>query len=222
MKNKLINYFKSSAMISAIAIGIIGSALWEKIISPLSSFIFLQVLNISSKISETYTNNIYKSISKGFHEESSLLLLSCFLAIFLAYCFYTLIGASFAKNKYYHLYEKIHNPDYKSDKDKPIDLPSLKSKSKKLLFTSKILFIILIFLTLSYVVLFLYYFGRMTFINSSISKTLNNIEILSPYVSDYDYKMLKSKFHLIRNKLDYDALSSEIEDLLTTYSIILE
>ena len=68
----------------------------------------------------------------------------------------------------------------------------------------------------------MYTAGRASFINRSITKSLNNIEILSPFISDYNYKMLKSKFHLIKSKSDYDALNSEIEDLLKTYSIQLE
>lgn len=222
MKNKIFSYIKSSAIISALIIGIIGSALWEKVISPLSSFIFLQVLNLSSSISETFSDDIYKSVASGFHEEPSIMLLSLITGVFIALSVTILLHIFANKNEAQYLYEDIDEPTFDSDKNETYIIQKLKAKTKKLNHKSKILSIIISISTIFYIIFFFYVLGRITYINLTITKTLNNIEILSPYISDHDYKMMKSKFHRIQNKVDYDSLNSEIENLSTIYSISLE
>ena len=44
---------------------------------------------------------------------------------------------------------------------------------------------------------------------STVTRT--NIEIVSPYISDQEYKQLKSDFFLIKTKDDYDNLQKELE-----------
>ena len=51
---------------------------------------------------------------------------------------------------------------------------------------------------------------------------MNNIEIVSPYISDIEYKQFKSSFHLIENKEDYDNLYSQLERVAASYSIQLK
>lgn len=48
--------------------------------------------------------------------------------------------------------------------------------------------------------------------NKSVTM-LTNIEIVAPYISDHDYKQLKSDFYLIETREDYIALQSRIESI---------
>lgn len=41
--------------------------------------------------------------------------------------------------------------------------------------------------------------------------TLREIEIISPYISENEYRQLKSDFYSIENKNDYDSLLREIQ-----------
>ena len=49
--------------------------------------------------------------------------------------------------------------------------------------------------------------------------TLRNIEIVSPYVSDIEYKTLKSDFYCIDSKADYSELASQIDSLMDEYDL---
>ena len=50
----------------------------------------------------------------------------------------------------------------------------------------------------------------------------SNIEIVSPYISDLEYKYLKSKFHSMENRDDYNNLISELTVLGESYSLKLK
>lgn len=221
MRNRIIDHFKSSAIISALIIGIIGSALWEKIFSPLSTFVFLHILSIFAALSENFSDNIYRAISRGFHEDSSELLLTLFIGLCIVALVSILIHGYFKMNPGIP-YGDIFETNKETGEISYKDIPTLKCEIKKMNYISKKLFILTIILTFFNVVILLYFAGRFSFINTCITETTNNIEILSPYISDHDYKILKSKFHLIKSKSDYDALNAEIEVLLNTYSILSE
>lgn len=49
--------------------------------------------------------------------------------------------------------------------------------------------------------------------NSIARRTLNNIEIVSPYISELEYKSLKSSFYQMDTKSDYMKISSIIESV---------
>ncbi len=71
-------------------------------------------------------------------------------------------------------------------------------------------------------ILLIYAYARTTFVNGKITSMMNNIEIISPYISDTEYKHFKSSFHLIKNKDDYDNLYSQLEQIASIYSIELK
>ena len=57
----------------------------------------------------------------------------------------------------------------------------------------------------------MYSYGKESYINTISKTTLNNIEIVSPYISDYDYKLLKSRFYSIQSFYDFNSLTNDIE-----------
>ena len=48
-----------------------------------------------------------------------------------------------------------------------------------------------------------------------------NIEIVSPYITDIEYKQLKSSFHLIKTQDDYEKLLDKIQDIADANKINL-
>ena len=65
-------------------------------------------------------------------------------------------------------------------------------------------------------------YAQHSFINSIVTKTTNNIEIVSPYITDSDYKQLKSTFHSIESKEDYDVLTEKLQHIADENSIKLK
>jgi hypothetical protein len=50
----------------------------------------------------------------------------------------------------------------------------------------------------------------------------NNIEIISPYVSDIEYKKFKSDFHTIQCSRDYEDLAQALQSIADAHSIPLK
>lgn len=64
-----------------------------------------------------------------------------------------------------------------------------------------------------------------TFIDIQISNTahytLQNIEIVSPYISEQDYKLLKSDFYSMQNMDDFNSLNQKLNSIADEYSLHL-
>ena len=58
-----------------------------------------------------------------------------------------------------------------------------------------------------------YEIGEAFYVNTLTTNTLANIEIISPHISDIEYKQLKSNFYSIESKADYDALMKSISNI---------
>ena len=78
-----------------------------------------------------------------------------------------------------------------------------------------------IWIILLIVVLFFVY-SRSVFVNEKIVAMTNNIEIVSPYISDIEYKQLKSDFHTIKCSYDYDELMQKLQHIAEMHSITLK
>ena len=61
----------------------------------------------------------------------------------------------------------------------------------------------------------------LTFINNCQTKTLCNIEIVSAYISDEEYKQLNSYFYSITTKNEYDTLQEVLNNIADHYSLTL-
>ena len=70
--------------------------------------------------------------------------------------------------------------------------------------------------------LFLLFVLTTNFVNLTITRTTNNIEILAPYISDQDYKILKSNFHSISSRSDFDSLTNLLNKYATNVGVELK
>lgn len=187
--------FLNNTIIGAIIIGLISSALWEKIISPFSTFVFTKILQLANLIFKGVTDSTYKDISKGFHEFYSL---SSYIIIlsFMAGGFYALARMEFSSNS------------------KPKSYVSNKTNKK-----NKVSMIILIVIYFTYAIFII---GKYTLVNQVQTTTLSNIEIVSPYITDIEYKTLKSKFYSMNSSADYDMIVYELQNIANINNIDLK
>lgn len=68
----------------------------------------------------------------------------------------------------------------------------------------------------------MYWHGNNTFINQCKTSSLCNLEIICPYISDLEYKKLKSSFYSIQTKKDYEIFTNTIEEIGDKYSLDLK
>lgn len=71
-------------------------------------------------------------------------------------------------------------------------------------------------------IVFILFLLTTNFINKTITRTTNNIEIVSPYITDYEYKKLKSDFHSMKNSIDYKALTQNLDSIAKENTIELK
>lgn len=89
---------------------------------------------------------------------------------------------------------------------------------RKILSTKILLIMDIAFLA----ILYIYLIGNFLFINECKTTSLCNIEIVSPYISDVEYKQLKSTFYSIQTKDDYINFTEAINKIGEQYSLDLK
>lgn len=168
----------NGTIISTLVLSIFSNAIWEKVISPSSSYIFRCVLTLINNKSQSYLNSLYREISRGSNEvygAKSYIFIWTFIMILS----YGLI-VDYKKLFAYYRNEKFF---------------------RKILYISIFLIIIVTSFNM----------GKTIFVKNTIIDTLNNIEIVSPYISDKEYKTLKSQFYSMSGEDDYTILAQNLQ-----------
>lgn len=200
--------------------------LMGRLMEPIFSYLFSKLLGTGGTIVNWMANFTYRQISNGYSEQTAFLILS-FLVI-LAF-----IAAAQMLTELKNVYEKyvtycnclVAEPIPNKKTCPESHQESLEAQKEFILGTlkkAKIFYIvgnISIAFTLCYV---LFSYGQISYVNSRISVLTSNIEIVSPYISDLEYKHLKSNFHAMENRDDYNNLISELEVLGKNYSLKLK
>jgi len=203
MKEKFKNSLKIiiySPFISPLIITIVGSALWEKFLSPSCTYIYIRVSSLIDNFVTTFSNNTYKKISEGYNVPAANNFIYYSLLI-LIIAFYIVI-----------MYKNIKSIAYDIDSNCKI----------KLLFKKHLLSFCFIIAIQIPMLLSMYFLGKLTFIDSCKTSSLCNLEIVSPYISDLEYKELKSTFYSIQDKEDYDYFTDRINEIGKKYSLNLK
>lgn len=228
-KDKIINYFALP-----VAIAIVASILWEYALSPLLEQLFGRMLIFMEPVAAGYINSIYHSVSDGFHESPSLYLyvivfIILYEGLFLV-ALYSFISSRQKLSTINKIYPIAETNDTSQDIDSSAtiddnlrkiqyeleymkgtlpDIDNLKKHLTKKHRTNKLTLISAIlgaFICLHLCI-------STTFVNNLQTKTLSNIEIVSPYITDLEYKQLKSDFYSIETKKDYDTLVHSISNI---------
>lgn len=210
----------------------------SKILNPMFEFLYSVFLKIGSFFISSFSDSTYKSISNGYSEKPSLtvlyytsLIIMVILFMFISWRNYVhmdlIISISKLKEKCNKSIQQDSISDTKTDYNDI--LSELAATSKELEnfqnnvnASYKKYSIILIFLSTILVFLLIFFYGQQVFINNSITKILSNIEIVSPYISDTEYKYLRSTFYSISNKEDYESLLYTLEEIADANSISLK
>lgn len=189
-------------IIISVIIGLLTTLLWETIFADLYFYIFTHIQSLGLSLINRMIDNTYKDISNGYLNSSSDLTLAILVGIFSG--FVTSLSIFIMK------------------------IPNHKQVSEKGTLTRKIVkkwshIRILILVTfIACIIFFLGTIGIISFKTQTTIKTLNNIEIVSPYIPDKEYKQLKSKFHSMQSRHDYENLLNELNCIAEKNSIILK
>lgn len=230
---------------------VVSIFLWilcDKILGPNWDHIVNSIINFFASISTPFSNAIYHSISYGFHESFGLTFYLVFYSVGIIVAIVWYYHFTCYTNELMNDYNSISSinkleavsdklisllskdgitgeeineikqeldtisvTDKSSNKDSVLKKPNVRLRRV----ASTALLVTLIFL-------YGYIMVTSTFINSCQTSTLHTIEVVSPYVSDTEYKQFKSDFYLIRNKHDYDALQLKLKTIAKKHNINLE
>lgn len=185
---------KFTQIIYTIILSIIAAALWEKLLSNIFDKIVTYIFSFGNKFIKWISNITYSRIAEGVYIN-----VSYYIFIIIVSCILSVFIIMFR-------YPPFINKDKTTNEHDSI--------SKKGIMLLKSVICIIYFF-------FLLFLLATNFINDNITKATNNIEIVSPYLSEQEYKMLKSKFHTINSKDDFDDLYSILKDYSDKYGVTL-
>lgn len=240
-KQPIRNKLFSVESIPALIIGTIIAFLVGKIFDPILTYLYSIFLNIGGGFIKYISDSTYLQISNGFSEQSSMLAL--YMLYLASWGFIGYIMSSFQiANKLYmnqinDLEQKLNmkhsitveNPD--SSEINSIELMQESIEDTKNSIQSEInsmrkkrkkeFSMVIIVLSLG-LMLLVFAYTKASFINKETTILTNNIEIVSPYITDSFYKKLKSDFHSMKNSDDYNNLVTTLTDIANENSIILK
>lgn len=201
--------------VSLIFLPLLISAVWEKIASPLFDHALEGILSISNSLFTSISNHIYTEISKGTMDRYSPVVCSC---LFGAFCAATLLSLSNSYTLYQStLLDTPSDNDLKNDPDVDKKELALYQFAKyKFLFSSSIVLAVIAHL---FAFTFLI---QQSYVTETALKLTNNIEIVSPYVSDLEYRQLKSEFYSMHSRSDYDNLVFKLETIGSEHHLRLK
>lgn len=221
-------------------IGIILTFIVTKFLEPVLSFLFSSFLNIGGSFIQSISDSTYRKISNGVYEQNSsytvyLLFVVCLVA--LTYLFselnslYRSIKSNLADiEKQTKRLSNVTNGDsHKEETSSSTQEPNkfssieeiykyISSKRKKYTISYTLMLLILI---LAYITL-VFSYGKNSYVYNKALMLTNNIEIVSPYISDTEYKQLKSDFHSIENQADYNDLINRLNNIASNHSLKLK
>lgn len=194
------------------------SAIWEKILSPLFDSAMEGILSISNSLMVYISDNIYAQISNGITDRFSSMVCSCLFGLLGAF---TLLTIS-TSHELYKSYQSSFLSICKNDKptmietnidesEKTFDSPEERAFYQ---FTKyRFLFFCAVSMAIFSHIFFFTFLIKQSYVSETSVKLTNNIEIVSPYVSELEYKQLKSDFHSMQSRSDYDNLVLRLETI---------
>lgn len=201
-------------IISAIILGAIGSGVWQYIIEPALSTSSQVILSLATLGIESFKNDLYREVAKGFHEGASNkiyfqinFLWGMALLIFPLYSFLEFKRLIQQKTKMLEELKKIE-----SGKDKC--LPSIDELRTSLLNLIPKRILISIYIS---IVLGIFVFSacciasaRNNYVSSAVTHYFQLKRIISPYISQEEIKAFDSRFSQIQSARDYKVIVSQV------------
>ncbi len=206
-------------------LGAIGSGVWEYILNPFLSHGSKLVLELSTLGVESFKDGMYQEVAKGFHEKSSVSLLSRFYELF-SYCLlilalYVVSSGKKSVEKKWNLIERIRsmdNPENKEDLDaETLENRAMQINAEKVLKQAYFLLCFSVFLLIMQYVMSI----SESYINNAITHYYQSKRIILPYISEFESATLDSKFSSINSSKDYKSVIGEIENIAEREEISL-
>lgn len=242
---------KSNPVLSALIIGVIGSTLWEKIFSPITGVFLEKLLSVGGIFIDSISSYVYTQISYGpndIYSEYFFLIIAClFLVINIIALREAKENYSYQNNRSEAKDKSLNG----SQANEPLNIaPTIESietavanlekqiksfqtesvisrnaleeaKSSLLTLSKKTYIFEVIILVISSVTLVLTV-SMVSYIKTTATSLTNNIEIVSPYISDLDYKHLKSDFYSMSSRNDYNTLTETLNEIAIAHGLSLK
>ncbi len=213
-----------------------------KVFDPIFEYLYTLFLSLGGSFVTYISDSTYRKISDGFTDQTTLYIFN----ITVIACIYglTTIFIStkhiFQSNETSAVSSESNHHSEKLEHAMPEDLPQLieyaeklkiqlevqkrqleKIESRRKRFNNFMDISTRIWIIITIIVLYFNY-SSSVFINNKITAMTNNIEIVSPYVSDTEYKKFKSDFHTIQCRRDYEDLEQTLQSIADAHAITLK
>lgn len=225
-----LNFTKKAilGLILALIVGGLGSGVWEYIFKPLLTWSADGILNIATLGVQSFKNDMYQEIAKGFHEASSLSLSNA-VYFWVGYGFVFSLFVFTKKTK--EVVTNISDTGKKIDaleavKNGEVELPekcdindqlfSLRENNSRLAskaqFTHKASYGLLV-LGVALFAWMLVVSAKAKYINSAIVYYEQSLSVVAPLATEDELSMIKSRFAQIASKNDYEELLVDISTI---------
>ena len=207
--------FNKENLIMMVIMPILISAIWEKILSPFFDFVMDKFLLVSNKIFINFSNNIYQEISNGVTEKYSPIIFSIMMGCL---CTYTLVSTSEAHHLYKNSAQKLVCKKSPDDNHEAFE----ENEYSFVVERSKFFYCLTIFIAIIVHIFTFFFLTKNTYIYENSLKLTCNIEIVAPYISDFEYKQLKSSFYSMQSRSDYEALVTTLKAIGEEHELSLK
>lgn len=184
---------------------LLGNFSWQYFFAPMLDPIFGSFFNSKNPILMEYIDFVYSVVSRGTSGNGESLFVHNFIliGIVIYLCFN---ASSFLKSLHLEINDAISSGNHTTNA----------VNKKKFQFWSFLFISIIISLSSVWVSL------QSNYVFSVQVTTLNNIEVVSPYIPDSEYKRLRSAFYSMNSRDDYNNLVSKINRYAQKYNLSLK
>ena len=174
-----------------IFLGAIGSAVWEKALSPLLSYLFSGITSTISSLSSSYSDSIYSRASDLFDTSSDSVRILFLFVVFCGLFFFALNSKK--ESRYVTFFHKAITDHFRG--------------WVGIIYSGSILIVLLFMLS------------RQTIVERIQGYSVKQMEILRPYVGEEKYLHIRSDYLRMRSKRDFDIFSQKLYDTAKAVSV---
>lgn len=213
---------KINQVITLILIPLLITALWEKLLGPLFDIFINWLSAFGGEFMQSFIDLIYTYVATGRPVDTSRYL----FMILASFILLELTRISSKSIKSYKNLVTRQNELTNPTENKPM-VPAKKEltnseKVDDLVKHVRIYSWFCMTISICYWVMYFIFMTSVGYINNTITKLTNNIEIVAPYIEDSEYKLLKSSFYSMDSSDDYHSLVTELNRIAEINGIKLK
>lgn len=211
-KTKLIG-----GVVSAIVIGAVGSGVWQYIMEPAIFTSSRAILELATLGVESFKDDLYREIAKGFHEKASNALYFEFNLLYgfalIAFPLFLAIEAKKLVDRKSAMINKLQQIGAEEDKNSPTigelreSLLNIRPE-RALKFIYVLVVVGLVVLSAQFVVS-----KRDRYVSSAVTHYFQLKRIVSPYIGQNEMNVLESRFGQVQSAKDYKAVISKMRNI---------